>query len=166
MSCLKKQLFMGLIAAYSMFVLVFTPVFDAKSEFKESEIGIPVAAERLFNEYVSLEKAFDVRLADLYSDTAMIKSTRKFSDGHTETLHIPPQRYKAMIRQLMPMAQAVNDRGDYSNVEFAALDDGRVRIHATRYAINKNYSAPVILLVGPDNQGKWVILEEYSETQP
>ncbi len=124
-----------------------------------------VAAKALFARYVSLEHAFDPDVADLYSDNALIQNTRKYPDGRVRTIEIPALRYKQLIDTAMPIAKSRGDYSTYSKVAYAT-EGQNVRITATRRSVRKNYSSPIALLVGSDNTGKWVILEEISESQP
>lgn len=121
------------------------------------------AAAGLFRKYMRYEDRFDPRLADLYAKNALINVTRlDQATGESETLHIPPMRYREMIRQHIGFAKRERDKGRYSNIHYAEEGDN-VRIHAERLSLSEDYSAPLTLLVGSDADGEWVILEEFSE---
>lgn len=122
-------------------------------------------AKAIFREYVALEHAFDPRVADLYSDAALIENKRTYPNGEVKVLRIPPEKYKALIRGSMTLAKEKGDRSTYSDVKYAKEGD-RVRITAVRYSELKKYSSPISLLVGPDADGKWLIFEELSESRP
>ena len=65
----------------------------------------------------------------------------------------------------MPLAKAKGDYSIYSNVTFS--EEGQnVRVKATRYSVLKKYSSPLSILIGPNEQGQWLILEELGESQP
>ena len=122
-------------------------------------------AKELFQKYVALGSKFDPSLADLYSDDALIKNTRRYPDGQKRTIEIPAAKYKELIRAVMPLAKAKGDRSRYTSVKYTP--EGRnVRITATRYSLLKKYSSPLSLLVGADDKGEWRILEEISESIP
>jgi hypothetical protein len=136
----------------------FAPVAHAQDD--------PVAqAHRLFDRYVALGAAYDEAVADLYSDSAFIKNTRRYPDGQSRSMTMPALTYKSLIRQVMPQAKAAGDLSTYSDVKY--IPDGeRVRIEATRYSELKKYSSPFVLLVGPGENGTWMIFEEIGESQP
>ena len=121
-------------------------------------------AKALFARYVQLEHAFDPAMADLYTDDAKILNKRIYSDGKVTPLQIPALRYKHVIREGMADAKVKGDISNYSNESYTQEGD-KVRIKVTRYSVLKKYSSPMSLLVGPDAQGKWVILEETSESR-
>jgi hypothetical protein len=65
----------------------------------------------------------------------------------------------------MPIAKQRGDRSSYSDVTYA-LEGPNVRITATRFSELKRYSSPLSLLVGRRPDGRWMIYEELSESQP
>ncbi len=126
----------------------------------------PVAkAKELFDRYIALEHAFDAAAADLYSDEAKIQNTRTYPTGDKRTLTMPASDYKKLIRGALPLAKARGDTSTYSDIKYTPEGD-RVRITCTRFSELKKYSSPLSLLVGPDKDGKWLIFEEISESQP
>jgi hypothetical protein len=122
-------------------------------------------ARRLFERYVQLERSFDPAAADLYADDAIIKNKRTYPTGQVRELTMPAPQYKAIIRQSMPLAKAKGDTSSYSDVTFKAEGSG-VRILAVRFSNLKKYSSPISLLVTPGDDGRWLIREELSESQP
>lgn len=122
-------------------------------------------AKELFERYVALEHAFDPATADLYSDDAKIQNTRSYPTGEKRTLTMPAPAYKKLIRGAMPLAKVRGDTSTYSDIKYAPEGD-RVRITCTRFSELKKYSSPLSLLVGADKDGKWLIFEEVSESQP
>lgn len=120
-------------------------------------------AKALFARYVQLEHAFDPAQADLYADNATIVNNRIYPDGKKTRIPIPALRYKKVIRDGMKDARLKGDLSNYSN-ETYTLEGDKVRIRVTRYSVLKKYSSPMSQLVGPDANGKWLILEEESES--
>jgi hypothetical protein len=114
---------------------------------------------------VKLEKAFDAAAADLYADDAVIKNKRTYPNGQVRELTLPAAQYKSLIRQAMPLAKARGDTNSYSDVIFTSEGSG-VRIRATRFSNLKKYSSPISLLMTPQPDGRWLIREELSESQP
>lgn len=122
-------------------------------------------ARALFERFVQLTEAFDPTITDLYAETAKIGNRRIFPDGTSREMAMPAPSYKALLRQVLPMAKAQNDLDRYSDVRYAVEGDN-VRITAKRHSVMKDYSAPHTLLVGPDTDGTWRILEESGESRP
>ena len=123
------------------------------------------AARRLFEQYVALGHAYDPGIAELYADDAFIKNTRTYPTGEVRELTIPAPKYKALIRQALPVARARGDRSTFFDVSYAA-EGSRVRIRASRFSELKKYRSPITLLVGPSPTGKWLIYEEVSKSRP
>jgi hypothetical protein len=122
-------------------------------------------ARAVFDDYVRLGEAFDPALADLYADTAKISNRRVFPDGTSREMAMPAPSYKPLLRRVMPVAKEQNDVSRYSDVRYT-VEGENVRISATRYSVMKDYSAPHTLLVGPDIDGAWRVLEESGESRP
>jgi hypothetical protein len=132
---------------------------------RQDQSGVD-SAKALFDRYVKLEQAFDARLADLYADDAVITNKRTYPNGEVRELTFPAPKYKALIRQAMPLAKARGDRNTYSRCEYQALSDRRVQITCSRYSELKQYTSPLMLVVGLTRGGAWVIQEERSESRP
>jgi hypothetical protein len=151
-----RALFVLLLAWFS--IVLLTPLAHAD----EDSVA---RARSLFDRYVALGAAYDVAVADLYADSAFIKNTRRSPDGQARTMTMPALTYKSLIRQVMPQAKQAGDLSTYSEVKFVP-DGDRVRIEATRYSELKKYSSPFLLVVGPAENGTWLILEEVGESRP
>ncbi len=150
-----------MITLLSLMIMSITSV--AGADTKESK-DIQ-AARKLFGQYVALEKAFDPAAADLYADDAKIQNTRKYPDGRQRTLMIPAPQYKELIRKSMSLAKSRADTNEYKAVKLTA-EEGNIRITAIRHSNLKNYDSPLSILVGKTSDGKWLILEEISESIP
>jgi hypothetical protein len=122
-------------------------------------------AKALFQKYVELEAAFDPAQADLLHPSARIHTRRTTRTGEVRHLSATPAELKVVLKHVMPIAKARNDRNEYSNVTYWAEGE-RVRIRATRYSLLKKVESPVTLLVGPDSSGVWWIYEDSSESGP
>ena len=123
------------------------------------------AARSLFEQYISLGKAFDPAAADLYADEARIQNSRTYPDGTKRTLTMPAAQYKDLIRKTMSLAKARGDTNEYSEITYSA-EGSNVRIMSIRHSNLKNYDSPLSLLVGKAKDGAWKILEEISESKP
>ena len=122
-------------------------------------------AKALLQKYVELEAAFDPAQADLLHSSARIHTRRTTRTGEVRHLSATPAELKVVLKHVMPLAKARNDRNEYSNVTYWAEGE-RVRIRATRYSLLKKVESPVTLLVGPDSSGVWWIYEDSSESGP
>ncbi len=91
--------------------------------------------------FVDLEQAYDTRVADLYADDAVITNKRHYPTGEVRELTFPAPKYKALIRQAMPLAKGRGDRNTYSRCTYEP-QDGRVRITCSRYSELKKYTSP------------------------
>jgi len=87
-------------------------------------------AKQLFAQFVALENAYDPALADLYADEALIKTRRSMPMGDPQVITVPAAKYKSLLRQNMPMAQARGERSAYENVTYTP-EGGFVRIDGT-----------------------------------
>jgi hypothetical protein len=124
-----------------------------------------VHARTILASYIAKSQAFDASMADLYSDRALIENKRTYPTGEVRRLTLPATQYKAMIRQAMPLATARGDSNRFSAPQFS-VQGANVRIDMTRYSELKKYASPLVLVVGPEGDGAWRILEERSESRP
>jgi hypothetical protein len=122
-------------------------------------------ARQLFSTYVGRLNAFDPTVADLYADDAKIENTRKYPDGAKSTITVPAPKYKAMLRDAMPRAKQRHDTSTFFSVDYTQTSD-KVRIETTRFTSVKQDAFPLTFVVGAGAGGKWMILEEYSESRP
>ena len=122
-------------------------------------------AQAFLTKYVETYHSFDPGVADLYSDDAVIQNTRTYPTGEVRRLTIPALQYKALLRQTMSLAKQRGDRSQYTEPKFSQ-EGAAVRIQLTRYSEMKKHTSPLALLVAPDKGGRWVVLEEYSESIP
>jgi hypothetical protein len=137
----------------------------ASSVLAQQEGGPVDQAKALFARFVQLEQAYDPAVADLYADDAVISNRRAYPNGEVRQQTFPPQKYKQLIRQAIPLAKARGDRSTYSRCTYEP-QGARVRITCYRYSELKNYTSPYTLVVGPGRGGQWQILEERSESRP
>lgn len=118
-----------------------------------------------FQQYVARSASFDPSVADLYADTATIRSKRIMPDGTTPTLAISGMQWKALIRQALPLAKQRGDRNTFRNV--SAKPQGKeVVITAERYSHLRAYASPFVQHWSKDQTGAWRISTEVTETRP
>jgi hypothetical protein len=148
-SALRAILFVGLA------LLGVVPLSHADEPTQKARV--------LLERYVALYRAFDPAVADLYSDQAKISNRRTYPNGEVRVLKLSGVEYKTLLRQVITLAKARGDTNQYLNARYSVETSG-VRIHLTRYSQLKKYTSPMSLLVGPDPNGNWVVLEEQSES--
>ena len=123
----------------------------------------PPSAEEFFDRFVTLGRAYDPAVADLYADDATIQSVRRDPDGTLRTLRFIGEPYKRLIRSAMPLARQRGDRDRYSDVSVSS-EGPRARIRCTRYNELKRYASPYELVLERSGDS-WQIIEEYSESR-
>ena len=155
----RSQSMSRIIAIVTLALLVAHPALSSNETGTER-------AKAVFASLDSLSRAFDPAAADLYSDEAKIVSLRHYPWGLPDKkLELSGTQYKDLIRKSMGIARARGDVSTYSEISYTA-EGANVRIRCTRYSELKKYSAPHSLLVGPVDDGRWLVLEEVSETRP
>ena len=123
------------------------------------------AAQEFFGQYQAYQRNFDSQILDMYAEDALIQNTRRYPTGNVRVLEIPVWLYKWLIRAVLPFAKLRKDLNSYSEITYTP-EDGLVRIKASRFSHLKKYSSPIELLIGPDQNGQWLIYEEISESRP
>lgn len=140
--------------------LLTLPVVAFSSPGPEQE------AREYFARYVALGNAYDPTVADLYSDEASIRAFRRYPHGLERAMELSGVQWKALVRKVMPLAKAQNDRSEYKEPQFE-VTGGKVKISAKRYSVRKCYWDPgYYMVLQKQANGSLAIVEEYSETQP
>ncbi len=128
--------------------------------------GSSAGAEAFFKKYVALGDTYDIRVADLYSDAAVIRTYRRYPHGVERAMELTGAQWKTLVTKVMPLAKLKGDRSTYANIE-VAVDGARAKIKADRYSVLKCYTDKgYYMLVEREADGRYVIVEEYTETQP
>lgn len=126
-----------------------------------------IEAQKVFKQYVDLERAYDPAQADLYAGTASIKDTRVYQDGQSKTLNWTGDSYKQIIKAQLPVARARNEQFNYQQATFTR-EGNNVRLKCLRVSSAKKYSAPMEIVFS--NGGKpgapMKIIEENCQSQP
>ncbi len=133
-----------------------------------AEASVPEGArpaKELLDRYISLERAFDPSMADLYADDAIITNVRHYPDGQTRRMELSGAHVKELVRSAMPLAKARDDYSTYSGVRYDVAD-GRIRVTAERYSNLRKYKSPIAWVIAKGNDGTWRIVEEHSESRP
>ena len=119
-------------------------------------------AKELFDRYISLEKAFDPALADVYADDAKIQTVRISPAGEKRATTVSAKDYKRLIKEKMPVVKARGRTDNYSDIQYI-VEGERVRINCMRLSSPGVNFTPFSLLVGPGKDGPWLIFEETSQ---
>lgn len=122
-------------------------------------------AKRVFDAYVSGYHSFDPNVVELYADTALIFNRRTYPDGNIREITLPAPQYKVLVKNAMPLVQARGDKSQYNSPQYTE-EGGAVRIIISRYSELKKYTSPMSLLIGPVQDGRWLVLEEKTESIP
>jgi len=120
------------------------------------------SAQEFFDRFVTLSRAYDPAVADLYADDATIQTVQRNADNTPRTVRYIGEPYKRLIRQRMPLARQRGDRDSYSNVSVTA-EGRRMRVRCTRYNELKRVASPFELVLVRSGDS-WQIIEEYSES--
>jgi hypothetical protein len=116
-------------------------------------------ARQVIESYVSLERGYDPRLADLYADEAVIKVNQAGPDGRSQWVTAQGWQYKKMIREVMPKSRAQGYRASYSGARYE-MNGKNVRVSAVQYVEKTRASYPIQWVIGPGRTSQWLILEE------
>ena len=124
------------------------------------------AARAFFAEYVKLGDTYDEKVANLYSDGAVIRTYRRYPHGLERSMELSGSQWKALLVKAVPLAKAQADRSTYSNVE-VSVTGPKAKIKANRYSVGKCYTdTEYFMVIERQSSGAYLIVEEYSETQP
>lgn len=81
-------------------------------------------------------------------------------------MQLSGSQWKTLVMKVMPLARAQGDRSTYSNVE-VSMNATKVKIKANRYSVLKCYTdTGYYMVIERQSNGAYLIVEEYSETQP
>ncbi len=116
------------------------------------------AARDLFERFVDLGNRYDTSIADLYADDARIVLTGQNPDEKREVT-IPGREFKELVREMLPAAREAGEQNIYVDVTYW-IEGDLVRIEATRRTSPSNSQAQHQMLVGPNENGTWLIREE------
>jgi hypothetical protein len=143
----------------ALLISCFTAAVEAADD---NPIG---EAQKVFKQYMELERAYDPAQGELFTPTATIKDTRIYQDGTSKVLTWTGEHYKLIIKAQLPVSKARNEQFVYSQVSYAR-EGNNVRIKCNRYSPQKKTGGPLELLVAPVSRGCWKIVEETCQIQP
>lgn len=130
-----------------------------------SEADKATAAD-FFNEYVELSNNYDTRVADLYSDDAVIRSYRIYPNDITRALEMTIVQWRRLITEGMRVAKEQEAKKIFKNIEIT-INGSTARIKADRYSNRKCYTdTGFFMVLERQPNDKYLIIEEYSEIYP
>ena len=88
-----------------------------------------------------------------------------FKDGQSTITNYTGKEYKKLLVESMPLAKEKMDRDTFSELKVEILESNKVKITAKRYNDPSKYESLYTGIVGPDDSGEWLILEENNEIQ-
>lgn len=127
------------------------------------EVAALEKAKAFVDTYISMQRTFDPKLADLFSDKAVIKQHQIDQKGKKAEVTIVTAKYKESLRSNFPKQANIKDSQyiDFTNVEVKPEGDA---FRATGRVSSKLWpvSRPFSLLVKQLDGGGWQIVEETS----
>lgn len=130
---------------------------------KAEEVAPLEKAKAFVDTYISMNRTFDPKLADLFSDKAVIKQHQIDAKGKTTEVTLVTAKYKESLRNDFPKQVSVKD-GQYiyfTDVEVKPEGDAfraTGRVNSKRWPVSRPFS----LLVKQLESGGWQIIEESS----
>ena len=122
-------------------------------------------AKSFFFNFIVLGQTFDTKVADLYSDNALIHSHRIYPNGETRKIKLSGAEWKQLVIQVMPLAKEQNGKNIYSNIDITKIKNG-FRVTAGRYStINCHKDNSYYMVIKKDEKGSLLIVEEFKVTQ-
>ncbi len=138
-------------------LLVVSFSFSAKASEEKEYLDF-------FTQYQALSDAFDVSVAEMYSDDARILVLQKLPDGTQRTMEIAGQKYKTMLVDAMDVARKRGDQSKFSDIQIT-LDGATAKIKASRYAVVKCFQdTRYYMLAKKQSDGKIQIIEEFVQS--
>jgi hypothetical protein len=149
----------GMSMARRFGTIVLTIALCAAGHAQERPDASLERARQVIESYVSLERAYDPRLADLYADEAIIKVNQTGPNGESQWVTAQGWQYKKMVRDSLPKSRAKGYRAAYSGARYEMYGK-KVRVSVMQYVEKSGTSNPVQWVIGPGRTSQWLILEE------
>lgn len=123
------------------------------------------AGQATFAQYKEYEADFDVALANMYSDDAVVGIFWTDEKGQPMQILFKGIAYKDMIRQGMAQAAEKKDKIEYSDVTYEAISGG-VLIGGKKTSKQRGETTSFKMFMRPRPNGQWLIEEEKLESIP
>lgn len=141
--------------------LLITVALAVAAQAQERPDASLERARQVIETYVSLERAYDPRLADLYADEAVIKANQVGPNGQSQWVTAQGWQYKKMIRDAMPGFRAQGYKASYSGARYE-MAGKNVRVSVMQSVDKAHSPSPIQWTIGPGRTSQWLILEEVS----
>ncbi|MCB1937353.1 MAG: hypothetical protein KDF59_15605 [Nitrosomonas sp.] len=150
--------------------LIFIGIISGGFHIVQVSAQVPVEANEtpieFFQKIVNLARNFDNSAIQYYSDDAKIHAYRRYPHGLERSMEFTGTQWKQVMELVMPVAKTRNDRSSYSDVRVVKSGEN-YKIKATRYSELKCYTdTGYYLVIEPDGNGSFRVIEQYMETQP
>lgn len=136
-------------------------------------------ANQFFKLYQMMTSLYDPSVLDMYASDARVIITTNGNSGRSTTQIVSKAELETALPISLPAARRRGAYDSFSDIQYqyqepkekpensmtppAALD--RILITATRYVSPDRYRVPHSILVGRDEAGRWLILEEKVQVQ-
>ncbi len=148
-----------------LMLMSFIFVFVGVAQLTHAMDADEESAREFFGNYVELSDKFDTAVSDMYSDSARIMSTRNYPFDKKKELEVSGSEWKQLIEQLMPVANIKGDKSTFSDISVTIIEN-KARIKANRYSELKCYvDTGYYMIIERDNDGNYLIIEEYTDTK-
>lgn len=126
------------------------------------------SAEAFFKSYVDGGNHADSDIIDYFADDARILAVRHLRDGGTARIGTTGEKHKEYLKKTRRRARmskvAMGTLTTFSDVAYN-LEEGCVRITASRHVSPAQMTTPYSLLICRDGNKQWRIQEEIIETE-
>ncbi len=119
--------------------------------------------QSFFNRYTDAANNYDKDFFNYYINNAKIVRIVEKSDGTTETVNIPLERYKSEVKKSTKLMKMRKYKNFYSDIKI--FPKGKdYKISALRSPSIGDYKGSAHFIIGKDNNGEWKIKEESMNT--
>ncbi len=123
------------------------------------------AGQAMFEKYKNYEAKYDIALADLYSDNAVVGIFWTDENKKPMQIILKGAAYKEMIRNGIDKAAEKKDKIEYSGVTYESVSGG-VLISGKKTSKQRGEATEFKIFMRPRDDGQWFIEEEKLETIP
>jgi len=151
-----------LYAVAMFFAVVSLGVMPSTASARSIDEG---EIREFFANFTQLEQNFEISLAKLYANDAIIDVHMRQLDGRMRLIQLNGTEWKNLIARTMHLAKAAGDKSTYKNIEISIIGDG-AKIKATRYSLMRCYTDDMFyLIMQKKKSGKIIVVKEVAETQ-
>lgn len=122
-------------------------------------------AAEFFNYFTSLSNACSTELFQYYSPNAIIKRILIKNDGSKEEFTLQTQSYLRKLKLYSKLAGIKGYKNIYQGISYRKQSDGILISGYRTPTTNKTEKFPFSYLITQTASGKWVILEDITQTK-